>query len=265
MPVNNQSSWSRLHKPPQSAGIYLRSPTFAYPNHQSLINLRAFVSKAYQPPCCKTQPSCALFGRRCASNSHQIPGGRPYKTRGLRSTVEHHHATAFGSDDSSSVLEDSWKLLVDFTTKEARGFATPMLSSSETRQALRQALLTVASAPWPPANWTPGRHADANASGVLLGVIASDVRLAVRSLRDYCEALGVPFVAPESRIANVTALPQVTGPVYIKYNSKSGVCYVSRYDGRDRGVLVQFGSMQIGHLPLGLLDEPKAKPPPALE
>jgi hypothetical protein len=28
---------------------------------------------------------------------------------------------------------------------------------------------------------------------VLLGVMASDVRLAVRSLRDYCQALGLPF------------------------------------------------------------------------
>ncbi len=32
-----------------------------------------------------------------------------------------------------------------------------------------------------------------HAAQVLLGVVASDVRLAVRSLRDYCQSLGLPF------------------------------------------------------------------------
>lgn len=59
-------------------------------------------------------------------------------------------------------------------------------------------------------------------------------------------------------------LPSITGPVYIKYNSATGLCYASRYEGRDRGVLVQLGQRQIGHLPMGLLDEAMAAPPPQL-
>jgi hypothetical protein len=48
----------------------------------------------------------------------------------------------------------------------------------------------------------------------------------------------------------------------VKYNSATGLCYASRYEGRDRGVLVQLGQAQVGHLPLGLLDEAMANPPP---
>ena len=47
-----------------------------------------------------------------------------------------------------------------------------------------------AAAPYTPAGWNPEA---AEAPEVLLGVLASDVRLAVRALRDYCQALGLPF------------------------------------------------------------------------
>ena len=152
---------------------------------------------------------------------------------------------------------------------------------------------------------------------VLLGVLASDVRLAVRSLRDYCEALGLPLLvsgglrrrrrwhachtcvhtpsppppppttththphappcpapstsphpphprlqAPESRVPGVAAAPAIVGAVYVKYNSATALCYCTRYEGRDRGVLVQLGRCQLGHLPLGLHDEAMARPPP---
>lgn len=126
--------------------------------------------------------------------------------------------------------------------------AAPMLSSLENRQALRNALLLVAAHPWAPAGYTSD-------TGVLLGVVASDVRLGVRSLRDYCDALGLNFVMPTSRVPNAPTLPMIRTPVYIKLNSKTGLSYVSTYDGRDRGVLINFGTEQIGHLPLGLHDE----------
>jgi len=70
-----------------------------------------------------------------------------------------------------------------------------------------------AGAPHAPAGWNPQAAVSGNASSsmssdgstssggaaaavpeVLLGVVASDVRLAVRSLRDYCQALGLPFL-----------------------------------------------------------------------
>jgi hypothetical protein len=43
------------------------------------------------------------------------------------------------------------------------------------------------------------------------------------------------------------------------------ICYVSPYQGRERGVLLQLGQEQLGHLPLGLFDEDMKNPPPPLE
>lgn len=69
---------------------------------------------------------------------------------------------------------------------------------------------------------------------------------------------------PESRVPGVAAAPAIAGPAYVKYNSASGLCYATRYEGRDRGVLVQLGQQQLGHLPLGLHDELMARPAPPL-
>lgn len=55
-------------------------------------------------------------------------------------------------------------------------------------------LQVAAAAPYAAAGWNPEAAASSSAvPEVLLGVVASDVRLAVRSLRDYCQALGLPF------------------------------------------------------------------------
>jgi hypothetical protein len=47
--------------------------------------------------------------------------------------------------------------------------------------------------------WTPGRE-------VLLGVLSSDARVAVRALRDWCQALGLPYAVPECKVRR-RALP----------------------------------------------------------
>jgi hypothetical protein len=39
---------------------------------------------------------------------------------------------------------------------------------------------------------------------------------------------------------------------------------MTRYFGRDRGVLLQLGQQQLGHFPLGLFDEQMANPAPSL-
>lgn len=48
---------------------------------------------------------------------------------------------------------------------------------------------------WPEAGWWPGPEAD-----VLLGVVASDIRIAVRAYRDWVEALGLPYAQPTSMV-----------------------------------------------------------------
>lgn len=61
--------------------------------------------------------------------------------------------------------------------------------------------------------------------------------------------------------------PQVAsirGSVYLKYNPRSGLAYVSQYGGQCRGVLLQLGQQQFGHFPLGLFDEQMSNPEPIL-
>lgn len=49
----------------------------------------------------------------------------------------------------------------------------------------------------PEAGWDPA----AQPSALMLGVLSGDVRLAVRALRDYAQALGFEFVTPQSRVS----------------------------------------------------------------
>lgn len=42
------------------------------------------------------------------------------------------------------------------------------------------------------------------------------------------------------------------------------LCYVSAYESRDKGVLVQMAQEQLGHFPLGLFDEAMKNPEPEL-
>jgi hypothetical protein len=58
---------------------------------------------------------------------------------------------------------------------------------------------------------------------VLLGVVASDARLAARALRDWCGALGLEYAPPQSRVEGVESAADVAGSVYVKYNSKGPV------------------------------------------
>lgn len=57
------------------------------------------------------------------------------------------------------------------------------------------------------------------------------------------------------QVDGVTALPSIQGSVYVKYNAASETAYATSYEGSDRGVLITLGQEQIGHLPLGLLEE----------
>lgn len=44
-------------------------------------------------------------------------------------------------------------------------------------------------------SWNPASNPE-----VLLGVVASEGRLAVRALRDWCQALGVEYVQPDCKV-----------------------------------------------------------------
>jgi hypothetical protein len=145
----------------------------------------------------------------------------------------------------------AWARLRAFTAADAAGRSRPLLARAADRASLAAALRTAAGAPWPAAGWDPGARPPA----VLIGVLATDDVSAARSLRDYCETLGARYAPPT---------PRVAGPVFVRYNAATAAASAAPYAGRDRGVLVTLGADQVGHLPLGLLDEARTNPPPLL-
>ncbi|KAF5831636.1 hypothetical protein DUNSADRAFT_12796 [Dunaliella salina] len=203
-----------------------------------------------------------------------------------------------------STPELAWKLLKDFTKQSVRGLAASYVESPEKRAALRTALVVAYANPYPPAGWAPSRRqaaaaiaastdspeakdalqeaetASEDSNGgetsspsttgdsadqeVMFGVMAGSVRIGVRALRDWCQGLGLPYVKPVSRVDGAANPAAIKGGVYIKYNSKSKLCYVSAYESRDKGVLVQLAQDQLGHFPLGLFDEAMKNPAPEL-
>ena len=92
----------------------------------------------------------------------------------------------------------------------------------------------------------------------ILGICADSLAEARHALDGYAAALGYT-VSGEVR--------PIDGPVYLKYNPKSGLLYVDDYSGDHRGVLVSCQSASdtglndmYGHLPLHLF-EPRGQEP----
>ena len=101
---------------------------------------------------------------------------------------------------------------------------------------LREALLTL------------NKHADYH----IFGICADNVHQGHNTLNQYGTALG----------DNIDVeCPPWDGPVYIKYNIKTGLFHVDHYVGSHRGVLVSFQSAYdhginalYGHFPLNLFE-----------
>ena len=84
----------------------------------------------------------------------------------------------------------------------------------------------------------------------ILGICADTLVQGLLALETYSKALGYQPTLDSAPIP---------GSVYIKFNPKSGLCYLDSYLGKHRGVLVscqssQYGSINemYGHLPLDL-------------
>jgi hypothetical protein len=104
------------------------------------------------------------------------------------------------------------------------------------RESLQQAVLQVA------------EHSDYQ----MLGICAESLATGHSALLHYARVLGY---TPE------LATSEIQGPVYIKFNPRSGLCYVDSYIGEYRGVLISCQSDyadgvndMYGHLPLDLFD-----------
>jgi hypothetical protein len=84
----------------------------------------------------------------------------------------------------------------------------------------------------------------------ILGICADTTEQGISALKTYSNALGYE--------PNLDLTP-VEGAVYLKFNPKSGLCYLDSYTGEHRGVLVSCQSAyedgineMYGHLPLDL-------------
>lgn len=191
-------------------------------------------------------PACAAAGRACYGYKHKRLRRGPV---GVQCTAQH-----------GMCVQEAWALLKKLTKEDIRGGANQIVATADSRQMLREAIQVVAANAAPCEGWDPS----VQPPQVLLGILSSDIRLAVRALRDWTGALHVPFVIPQSRVEGMSVITSLQGGVYIKYNAVSQHCYATQYSGRDRGVLVTFGSTLVGHLPLGLFDENMQQAPPTL-
>ncbi len=132
-------------------------------------------------------------------------------------------------------LEQAQKLLQSFNC------LTPKIVESEAEKLLvRQALLLV----------------HENSDYQILGICAETPEQALIALETYAKTFG--YQPKQLDITNSE------GPVYIKFNPKSGLCYIEPYTGEHRGVLVSCQSAysdgineMYGHLPLNLFSSPE--------
>lgn len=111
------------------------------------------------------------------------------------------------------------------------------LDSEEKKSLLREALLLLASL----------------SDYQMVGVCADSAEQGILALESYLTALGYE---------TDFNLDAIAGAVYIKFNPKTGLCYIDGYTGNHRGVLVSCQSSQpdginemYGHLPLDLFIE----------
>lgn len=128
-------------------------------------------------------------------------------------------------------VQEAQQLLKPFNCIEGKSI------NSDTEKALiRQALLLVA------------EHSDYQ----ILGICADTAEQGLSALTSYAEALGYELDLD---------IEPIEGPVYIKFNPKSRLCYLDSYTGTHRGVLVSCQSAyeegvndMFGHLPLDLFE-----------
>lgn len=128
-------------------------------------------------------------------------------------------------------VEEAQQLLKPFNCIEGK-----TVNSEAEKAQIRQALLVLA------------EHSDYQ----ILGICADTVAQGLSALKSYAQALGYE--------PNLELEP-VEGSVYIKFNPKSGLCYLDSYTGTHRGVLVSCQSAyegrineMYGHLPLDLFE-----------
>ncbi|MEM9215500.1 MAG: DUF1824 family protein [Cyanobacteria bacterium P01_F01_bin.150] len=137
-------------------------------------------------------------------------------------------------EQSTPSVDAAHKLLISFDC------ANPRDEDQISTSSLREALLIL------------NRHSDYH----ILGICAENIAQGFNTFLQYGQALGDGL--------EEMACPEHDGPVYIKYNTKTGLFHVDAYIGSHRGVLVSFQSAYehgvndlYGHFPLDLFKQPE--------
>jgi hypothetical protein len=126
-------------------------------------------------------------------------------------------------------IEAAQRILAPFNCKQPKS-----VNSEEEKALVRQALLLLT------------RMSDYQ----ILGICADNLAQGLLALETYSQSLGYEATLDS---------PAIEGSVYIKFNPKTGLCYLDSYAGHHRGVLVSCQSAydegineMYGHLPLDL-------------
>lgn len=100
----------------------------------------------------------------------------------------------------------------------------------------------------------------AESSYQTLGICADTADQAFQALGEYLVAFGYHWDQDAQTVQVLQT--EITGSVYVKFNTRTGSCYLDRYGGLDRGVLVtcqsEYDSEAVGtygHVPLNLFAE----------
>jgi hypothetical protein len=134
-------------------------------------------------------------------------------------------------NSTSLTIQEAQQLLEPFNCIENKS-----INSEAEKALIRQALLLL------------NEHSDYQ----ILGICADTSAQGLSALKSYGHALG--YQPPLN-------LDPIDGSVYIKFNPKTGLCYLDSYTGTHRGVLVSYQSAyedgineMYGHLPLDLFE-----------
>lgn len=130
-------------------------------------------------------------------------------------------------------VQEAQKLLKNYDCMSSK-----IADSASKKDLVRQAILLVTS----------------NSDYQILGICAETAAQGTLDLESYLQALGYE---------ETLNLPSIDGPVYIKFNPKTGLSYLDSYTGNYRGVLVSCQSAyeggineMYGHFPLDLFTAP---------
>lgn len=144
------------------------------------------------------------------------------------------------TQEDSAVIGAAWEILEEFNKNDVKGFQQPSLQSPDGMFALGASVVAAVQACRAHDGCLP-----------LLGICATDTKEALTALQQWTTALSCDFFMPQV-LDSKHDLNTLPGPVYIKYNPQAKVSYLQAYTGNFRGVIVQIGQKQVGHLPLSL-------------